>query len=88
MSFHRKVNNDIIQIPPELIEDNLGKAPESFTLYGRNPDNSLELDRDRTYLSVDGCSSKTVDFSSGKRRASTKRRYRKRLENCGLPGPY
>jgi len=71
-SHGAKVNNDITQIPPELIEDNLGKAPESFTLYGRNPENNLELDRDRTYLSVDGCSSKTVDFSSGKRRASTK----------------
>jgi len=38
-----------VYIPPYLVESAVGLAPETFTLYGRDPANKYVIDRDTLY---------------------------------------
>ncbi len=59
-------------IPPYLVEEALRKAPKSFKLCARNPENDVRLDGTHTSCSTDGTGLSTIDLETGERRPSTK----------------
>jgi len=63
--------NDRIHFPPQIVEAALHKAPRSYTLYGRIPENDLILDGRHGYLSLDGCGTDVLDLETGQVRPST-----------------
>ncbi len=62
----------IVKFPPELVEEALRKKKTSITLAARNPKYDAKLDREHSYMTANGNGAVTVDFETGKRRASTK----------------
>jgi len=64
-------DTDRIHFPPEVVESALRKAPRSYTLCGRNPENDLVLDGQRGYLSLDGCGTDVADLETGRVRPSS-----------------
>jgi trimethylamine--corrinoid protein Co-methyltransferase len=62
--------DDVVKVPPGVIESALEKAPSSFTLCARASEFDLELDAQQTYYSQDGCAALVIDFETGERRAS------------------
>lgn len=67
-----KVDGETVRIPAHLVESALEKAPRSFWLHGRDGAHDLELNGQQTFYSQDGCAAHTLDFETGKRRASTR----------------
>ncbi|MGD8998113.1 MAG: trimethylamine methyltransferase family protein, partial [Anaerolineae bacterium] len=65
-----EVLDDVVRIPPEVIESALENAPSSFMLCARASEWDLQLDGQRTYYSQDGCAALVIDFETGERRAS------------------
>jgi trimethylamine--corrinoid protein Co-methyltransferase len=65
-----EVLDDVVKIPPEVIESALEKAPGSFTLSARAGAYDLTVDEQHTYYSQDGCAALVIDFETGQRRAS------------------
>ncbi len=61
----------IAKLPPQLVDEALAKAPRSVLLAGRDPAYDVLLDGSRTYLTLDGTGSNTLDMQTGERRAST-----------------
>jgi trimethylamine--corrinoid protein Co-methyltransferase len=61
----------IAKLPPQLVDEALAKAPRSVLLAGRDPAHDVLLDGSRTYLTLDGTGSNTLDMETGERRAST-----------------
>jgi len=59
-----------IHFPANVIESALRKAPRSFTLCARNPENDILLDGRHGYLSLDGCGTDVVDLETGEVRPS------------------
>jgi len=57
--------------PPELVEEQLQKAPATFTLHARNPENSVEIGGSGTVLSPGYGSPFVMDLEEGRRRNST-----------------
>lgn len=68
-----RVDKDTNRIcfPPAIVEAALRKAPCSYTLCGRNPENDLVLDGRHGYLSLDGCGTDVVDLETREVRPST-----------------
>jgi len=60
-----------IHFPPEIVDAALRKAPRSYALCARNPENDILLDSCHGYLSLDGCGTDVVDLESGDVRPST-----------------
>jgi trimethylamine--corrinoid protein Co-methyltransferase len=60
-----------IHFPPEVVESALRKAPRSYTLCARNPENDILLDGRQGYLSLDGSGTVVVDLDTGQMRPST-----------------
>ncbi|MEL7563497.1 MAG: trimethylamine methyltransferase family protein, partial [Dehalobacterium sp.] len=58
--------------PPQVIEEALKKAPSTYTLYARNPENDLPLDGTQGILTLDGCGNQIIDLDTGELRASSK----------------
>ncbi|KPK90935.1 MAG: hypothetical protein AMJ88_15030 [Anaerolineae bacterium SM23_ 63] len=69
-----RVNRDtmVAQIPGDIIETYIAKAPPNYTLAAVNPDLDLQLDGNHSYLGTDGCGVEIIDIFSGERRRSTK----------------
>jgi trimethylamine--corrinoid protein Co-methyltransferase len=59
-------------IPSEIVEEALRRKKRAFRLCARNPKYYLKLDGKHIYITTDGSGVNTLDFESGKRRASTK----------------
>ena len=62
----------IARIPGHVIEENLAKAPPTYTLAGLDPILDLPLDGKHSYLGTDGCGVEIIDAFSEKRRTTTK----------------
>src|SRR3990170_8544653 len=62
----------IARIPSHLVEEALAKKKTSITLAARNPKYDAKLDLHHSYMTANGNGAVTVDFETGKRRASTK----------------
>ena len=62
----------IVYLPPELVLTAIGRAPRTYTLSGRAEGTDLLLDGTASYFCTDGCGTLTVDFETGKQRASRK----------------
>ena len=69
-----KVNREKKRVffSPNVIEDALKKAPSSYALFARNPENDLFLDGAHGYLTLDGCGNQVIDIDTGEVRASSK----------------
>lgn len=61
-----------VYFPPQVVENALKKAPQRYTLYGRDPANDLPLDGTQGYLTLDGCGNQIIDLETGELRASSK----------------
>ena len=61
-----------VRFPPHVVEAALQRAPHSFTLCARNPENDVVLDGAHGYLSVDGSATDVLDLETGQVRPSTK----------------
>jgi len=62
----------IVRIPSHLVEEALRKKASSVTLAARNPMYDARLDGKHSYVTANGNGAVTVDFETGRRRASTK----------------
>ncbi len=62
----------IVKIPAKLVMEAMNKAPRVYSLSGRSAGTDLVLDGASSYFSTDGSGTETLDFDSGKLRASTK----------------
>ena len=69
-----RVNWDeqIVQIPPDLVQEAMATAPRSFVLGGREERFDLTLDGENTYLCTDGTGVQVVDLRTREQRASCK----------------
>jgi trimethylamine---corrinoid protein Co-methyltransferase len=67
-----KVNHEKGQVlfPPALVEEALGKVPESYSLCARNAAFDLPLNGSYGYLTLDGSGLQVIDLESGKLRKS------------------
>ena len=63
----------VVRFPPELIDEALSRAPREVVLAGREHRHDVSCDGSRTYLSLDGTGTHTLDHVSGVRRPSTLR---------------
>jgi len=61
-----------VYFPPQVIEEALKKAPSTYTLYARSPENDLPLDGTQGFLTLDGCGNQIIDLETGELRASSK----------------
>ena len=66
------VEGDVVQIPGQVVEEALKKAPGRFTLYARDGTHDLEIGSGATYFSQDGCAAHALDFETGERRGTRK----------------
>jgi len=64
--------SDLIRFPAHVVEAAVAKAPSSYTLCARNPENDLLLDGEHGYLSLDGSGTQVLDLETGEGRNSTK----------------
>jgi trimethylamine--corrinoid protein Co-methyltransferase len=62
----------LVRIPPDLVERAMGTAPRSFVLGGREERLDLHLDGGCSYLCTDGTGVQVVDLETGEMRASCK----------------
>lgn len=60
-----------IRMPASLVEKAVAKAPEQVILYGRAPENDLDLSEDRVHLGTGGAAIKILDPDTGDVRATT-----------------
>jgi trimethylamine--corrinoid protein Co-methyltransferase len=60
----------IVKAPGELIEAALQKAPPTYSLAARIPEQDLALDGDHVYVATDGCGVEIIDLDTGVRRTS------------------
>jgi len=60
-----------IHFPPAVVESAIRKAPRSYTLCARNPENDIVLDGWQGYLSLDGSGTDIIDLETGQLRPST-----------------
>lgn len=69
-----RVNWDeqIVQIPPDVVQEAMATAPRSFVLGGREERFDMTLDGKNTYLCTDGTGVEVVDLVTRERRASRK----------------
>jgi trimethylamine:corrinoid methyltransferase-like protein len=62
----------VAKIPGHLVEENLAKAPPTYTLAALDPTLDLPLDGTYSHLGTDGCGVEILDAFSGERRTTTK----------------
>ena len=65
--------SQIVKLSPDLVVKSLSNAPRYYTLGARQQDFDLNLDGTAMYCATDGCGTETIDFVTGKRRASLKK---------------
>jgi trimethylamine--corrinoid protein Co-methyltransferase len=66
------VERQIVRLSPDLVTEALSQAPRSYLLGGRAKGTDLLLDGAHSYFSTEGCGVETVDFETGRQRASCK----------------
>ena len=64
--------NQIVQIPPDIVKEVISHAPRFYTMGARSPAHDIVLDGTALYCTTDGCGIETIDFTTRVRRASTK----------------
>jgi trimethylamine--corrinoid protein Co-methyltransferase len=64
--------NQIVQLPPDVVLQAMAQAPRFYTMGARSPDFDLRLDGSAMYCATDGCGTETVDFQTRQRRSSLK----------------
>jgi len=62
--------SQIVKAKAETIEMALKKAPPTYTLSAREPDQDLPLDGNHVHLGTDGCGVEVIDLYSNQRRRS------------------
>lgn len=60
----------VVRAPGQLIEEALARAPATFMLAARDPQQDLPLDGNHVYAGTDGCGVEIIDLESGERRRS------------------
>ncbi|MDY6911029.1 MAG: trimethylamine methyltransferase family protein [Chloroflexota bacterium] len=66
-----KVDDHIVKMPRDMVMELVGKAPSEITLYGRKPENNLELGGARVHAGTGGTALNLIDGASGARRRAT-----------------
>lgn len=61
-------DSSVIKMDKKLIEDSVLLCPKRFTLGARNPKYRVEMPNPETWMTLDGCGVKVIDFETGKRR--------------------
>jgi trimethylamine--corrinoid protein Co-methyltransferase len=61
-----------VRFPPEIVAQALARAPSSYELCGRNPEDDVLLDGSRSHLSLDGSAVQLIDLETGDLRPSTR----------------
>ena len=69
----RDLGNGRIGLPQSLVEDIITGAAKRFTLYGCDPERSIEIGGDNVYFGTGGAAVNTLDLDSGLYRPSTLR---------------
>ncbi len=69
LQIDRQINR--VRFPADLVEKAIQKAPDSYTLCARNPQNDLVLNGRQGYLGLDGTGLKVKDLDSGQIHNST-----------------
>ena len=64
--------SQIVKLPPDVVLEAMSHAPRYYTMGARSPAFDLRLDGTTMYCATDGCGTKTIDFETRQRRASTK----------------
>ncbi|MGD9093876.1 MAG: trimethylamine methyltransferase family protein, partial [Anaerolineales bacterium] len=72
LGLHVERETDRIRFPPEIIEAAIEKAPSSYTLFARKPENDILLDGRYGYLGLDGSGTLILDLETGAVHNSTK----------------
>jgi len=65
-------DSQIVKLPPDVVLESMSHAPRYFTLGARSEAFDLDLDGKKMYCATDGCGTETIDFVTGRRRASSK----------------
>jgi trimethylamine--corrinoid protein Co-methyltransferase len=63
----------VAQIPGQIIEEYLAKAPPVYSLAAFDPELDLPLDGNHSHLGTDGCGVEIIDAFSGNRRRTVKK---------------
>ena len=61
----------VVHIPASLVQQSLGQAPSSFTLYGSDPDFQVEIGGDNVCFAGLGTPTHIFDVETGERREAT-----------------
>ena len=61
----------IVRLPPSLVEDAVAANPSSITLYSRNGENDVVLERNKVHFGTGGTAIYVLDPDTGRRRPST-----------------
>jgi len=64
--------SDRVRFPPALVAEALARAPGSYTLCARNPDQDVLLGGGQSHLCLDGCAVQVMDLETGELRSSTR----------------
>lgn len=62
----------IVKFPKKIVEKSLERAPSSFTLNGRDPENDLLLDPEKSYFTAGTGTTSILDLATDERRKATK----------------
>ena len=60
----------IVRVKPQIIEEALKKAPPSYKLAARDPQQDLQLDGNHVHLGTDGCGVEVIDIETMEKRTS------------------
>jgi trimethylamine--corrinoid protein Co-methyltransferase len=67
----RDLGEGRIGLPNALVEDCIARSAKTFTLFGRDPDRSIEVGGEKVYFGTGGAAVNTLDLESGIYRPST-----------------
>jgi trimethylamine--corrinoid protein Co-methyltransferase len=65
-------DSEIVKMSADLVSKALSTVPRYFTLGARDPAFDLNLEKNVTYFTTDGCGYETIDFRTRERRPSRK----------------
>ncbi len=63
--------NKLVKIPSHLVEESVKKAPKEFTLFARNPENTVHIDLESVYFGPIIGRINIIDLDTGKKRRTT-----------------
>ena len=61
-----------VRFPPALVAEAIDRAPSSYTLCARNPEDDVLIDGRRSHLALDGSAVQLIDLETGELRPSTR----------------